>query len=339
MSSKRLSLNPLQGCYSISGDEILLHIEACDTIRSAATEQGFTERHRFVMDGRSDWSEVFEVSQALSLFGDKRLIDISIPTGKPGRQGAEAILQLLTQHSGPAADTVFLLQLPRLDRSTRSSKWAKALESQSQWLEVPTINKGQLPNWLQQRAQQNQQHLDNDALHWFSQQVEGNLLAAHQELQKMSLLYPTGTLNLEQVQAAVLNVARYNVFDLREAMLVGDAKRALTILHGLRGEGEALPLVLWAIGDEIRLLASLSALQQSGGNIQQALRSQRVFGPREQHLMRCLQRIPPQVWPAAVRHAHEVDQIIKGLHVSGSLDDPWEEAARLCLRIALAPSL
>lgn len=337
MSSLRLPLTPLHSCYSISGDEILLHIEACDAVRAAATEQGFIERHRFVMDGRSDWSEVFEVSQALSLFGDKRLIDISIPTGKPGRQGAEAILQLVAHYTGPATDNAFLFQLPRLDRSTRSSKWAKALESQSQWLEVPTVNKNQLPNWLQQRAQQNQQRFDTEALHWFSQQVEGNLLAAHQEIQKMALLYPEGTLDLSQVQAAVLNVARYNVFDLREAMLLGDAKRALTILHGLRGEGEALPLVLWAIGDEIRLLASLSALQQSGGNLQHALRAQRVFGPREQQLMRCLQRIPPQAWPAAVRHAHEVDQIIKGLPVSGCLENPWEEAARLCLRIALAP--
>lgn len=336
MSTTRLSLDPLQSCYCISGDEILLHIEACDAIRAAATQQGFIERHRFVMDGRSDWSEVFETTQALSLFGDKRLIDISIPTGKPGRQGADALQQLLERYSGPATDTVFLFQLPRLDRNTRSSKWAKALETQSQWLEVPTINKNQLPNWLQQRAQHNQQRFDNEALQWLSQQVEGNLLAAHQELQKMALLYPSGPLNLEQVQAAVLNVARYNVFDLREAMLLGDAKRALTILHGLRGEGEALPLVLWAIGDEIRLLASLSALQQSGGNLQQAMRAQRVFGPREQQLMRCLQRIPPKTWPAAVRHAHEVDQLIKGLHVSGSLDNPWEEAARLCLRIALA---
>lgn len=336
MFNTRLSLTPLQSFYSISGDEILLHIEACDAIRLAASQQGFTERHRFIMDGRSDWSEVFETSQALSLFGDKRLIDISIPTGKPGRQGSEAIQQLIEQHNKTAVDTVFLLQLPRLDRATRSSKWAKALEKQSQWLEVPTINKNQLPNWLQQRAQQNQQQFNNDALHWFSQQVEGNLLAAHQEIQKIALLYPTGTLNLEQVQAAVLNVARYNVFDLREAMLQGDAKRALTILHGLRGEGEALPLVLWAIGDEIRLLASLSALQQSGGNLSHALRAQRVFGPREQHIMRCLQRTPPKVWPTAVRHAHEVDQLIKGLPVPGCLDDPWEEAARLCLRIALA---
>ena len=336
MATTRLSLTPLQSYYCISGDEILLHVEACDAIRHAATEQGFNERHRFVMDGRSDWTEVFEASQALSLFGDKRLIDISIPTGKPGRQGSEAIVQLVAQQDQPASDTVFLFQLPRLDRSTRSSKWAKALEANSQWLDVPTIYKNQLPNWLQQRTQLNQQQLDTEALHWLSQQVEGNLLAAHQEIQKMALLYPQGMLSLEQVQAAVLNVARYNVFDLREAMLLGDAKRALTILHGLRGEGEALPLVLWAIGDEIRLLAALSALQQSGGNLQNALRAQRVFGPREQQLMRCLQRIAPQAWPAAVRHAHEVDQLIKGLSVPGCLDDPWEEAARLCLRIALA---
>lgn len=335
MPIKNLLNTNLQSCYVVSGDEILLHVEACDALRAAAQQQGYTERHRYVMDGRSDWSEVFEVFQALSLFGDKRLIDISIPTGKPGRNGSEALTRI-SQQLAQTTDTVFLIQLPRLDRATRNSKWAKQLESSSRWVEIPSIDKKQLPQWLQQRIQQQKQRLNNDALYWFAEQVEGNLLAAHQEIQKMGLLYPEGELDLNQVQAAVLNVARYNVFDLRDAMLNGDAKRALTILHGLRGEGEALPLVLWAIGDEIRTLAALSAVQQSKGDLNQALREQRVFGVREKQLRHCLQRLPATMWPAAVRHAHEVDRLIKGLKTPGCLDDPWEEAARLCLRVALA---
>lgn len=335
MPIKNLHTTNLHPCYVISGDEILLHVEACDAIRAAALQQGYTERHRYVMDGRSDWSEVFEVCQALSLFGDKRLIDISIPTGKPGRNGGDA-LSRISQQLDQISDTVFLIQLPRLDRATRNSKWAKQLETTSRWIDIPSIDKKQLPQWLQQRIQQQKQRLNNEALYWLAEQVEGNLLAAHQEIQKMGLLYPEGELDLNQVQAAVLNVARYNVFDLRDAMLSGDAKRALTILHGLRGEGEALPLVLWAIGDEIRILAALSAIQQSGGDLNQAMREQRVFGAREKQLRHCLQRLPASRWPAAVRHAHEVDRLIKGLKNPGSLDDPWEEAARLCLRIALA---
>ncbi|WP_269901572.1 DNA polymerase III subunit delta [Paenalcaligenes faecalis] len=334
LSSQSLQ-KPLQPCYVISGDEILLHVEACDALRAAAIQQGYTERHRFVMDGRSDWSAVFEVCQALSLFGDKRFIDISIPAGKPGRSGSDALNRLSSQFSS-TGDNVFLIQLPRLDRATRNAKWAKQLESTSQWVDIPSIDKKQLPQWLQQRTQSQKQRLHPEALLWLADQVEGNLLAAHQEIQKMGLLYPEGELSLLQVQAAVLNVARYNVFDLRDAMLNGDAKRALTVLHGLRGEGEALPLVLWAIGDEIRILAALSAIQQSGGDLNQAFREQRVFGAREKQLRHCLQRLSASIWPPAVRHAHEVDRLIKGLKNPGGMDDPWEEAARLCLRIALA---
>ena len=333
---KGLQLNPLHSCYVVSGDEILLHTEACDAIRVQAQTQGFTERHRFSLDGRSYWHEIIELNQSMSLFGDKKLIDIQLAGGKPGRLGAAAIVDLCAQFRSQATDVVFLFQLPYLDRSTKQSKWAKSLASHSQWLDVPLITKNQLPQWLQQRAQQNQQRFDNEALQWLSQQVEGNLLAAHQEIQKMSLLYPHGELNVAQVQAAVLNVARYNVFDLREAMLSGQAQRALHILHGLRAEGVALALVLWAIGDEIRLLALLAALQQSGSPLQSTLRAERVFGAREQLLLQCLKRVPATSWPAAVRHAHEVDKLIKGLAVPGSLNDPWEEAARLCLRVALA---
>lgn len=329
--------NSLHFCYVVSGDEILLHTEACDTIRAQAQQQDYTERHRFIMDGRSDWSEVFEQAQALSLFGDKRLIDISIPTGKPGRNGSEALSQIIEQFSQtPAGDNLFLIQLPRLDKSSRDAKWAKQLRATSKWIEVPTITKQQLPQWLQQRTQQQNQRLNTEALQWLVDQVEGNLLAAHQEIQKMGLLYPEGELDLKQVQAAVLNVARYSIFDLREAMMVGDAKRALNILHGLRGEGEALPLVLWAVGDEIRILAALSAIEQSGGDLNQAMRTQRIFGARENHIRQCLRRLPASTWPAAIRHVHEVDRMIKGLKTPGYLTDPWEETARLCLRIALA---
>lgn len=335
--SKLPTVSPLAACYVLSGDELLLLTEAADQIRQTAIEQGFVERHRFEMDARSDWSEVFEVCQSLSLFGDRKLIDIRIPTGKPGRSGADALQRLRQLVPSPAPeDTLILIQLPRLDRATRNAKWATELSKYAQWIDIPSIGKKQLSQWLQQRVQQNQQQLDKDALDWFSDQVEGNLLAAHQEIQKMSLLYPAGTLNLKQVQAAVLNVARYNLFDLREAMLLGQARRALTILHGLQGEGEALPLILWAIGDEIRALAALSAVDQSGGNLNQALRQQRIFGPREQQIRHCLQRVPAAAWPAAVRHAHELDRLIKGLTNPGAMHDPWEEAARLCLRIALA---
>src|SRR5690606_21215323 len=175
----------------------------------------------------------------------------------------------------------------------------------------------------------------SDTLAWMADKVEGNLLAAFQEIQKLGLLYPAGRISAEEVRRAVLDVARYDVFDLRDAMLAGQSKRALTILQGLRGEGVALPLVLWAVGDEIRLLARLAHLQTSGGDVAGEMRRNRVFGPREQGLRRTLARVPAAAWRAAVQHAHEIDRLVKGLKVPGLLNDPWDELARLLLRITV----
>lgn len=328
---------PLAQCFVLCGDEILLQVESADTIRARAREQGYVERHRFDMDGRSDWSPVFATTQAVSLFGDKQLIEISIPGGKPGKAGADAIQEICTQLSNQQMpDSLFILQLPRLDRATRNSKWAQSLANQAVWVDVPLVERRALPNWIQQRLKRQQQQAEPEALEWLAEKVEGNLLAAFQEIAKLALLYPEGALSLENVQTAVLNVARYNIFDLRDAMLAGQAQRALTILRGLQGEGEALPLVLWAVGDEVRLLARLALLQANGGDVSGALRQNRVFGPREQLLRQTLQRVPARAWPPALKHAHEIDRLIKGLAPADLLDDAWEEMARLTLRIALA---
>ncbi|MCQ9616851.1 DNA polymerase III subunit delta [Paenalcaligenes niemegkensis] len=327
----------LAQCYVVCGDEVLLQTESTDAIRSAARKQGYVERNSFVFDGRADWSPVFAASQSVSLFGDKHTIEISLPAGKPGKTGSDALLriaEMLTSNGAP--DSLFIFQLPRLDRSTRNSKWAQAIERTAVWVDVPVIERRALGNWIQVRLARQQQRADRETLEWLCEKVEGNLLAAHQEIAKLSLLYPEGELSLEEVQRAVLNVARYNIFDLRDAMLGGNAERALTILRGLEGEGEALPLVLWAVGDEIRLLARLSQAQAAGHDISAELRRNRVFGNREQLLRQTLQRVPARAWPPALQHAHDVDRIIKGLHPAGRLDDAWEEAARLTLRVALA---
>lgn len=325
----------LDGVYVISGDEPLLVTEALDALRALAGRAGYAERTSLVMDARSDWGAVTGATRNISLFGDRRLIELKIPGGKPGKTGADTLTALVQQFaSGALTDTFLTISLPRLDRATRSAKWATALQQGGVFIEVPTIGRPQLPVWIGHRLARQGQQLERESLEWMSDKVEGNLLAAHQEILKLGLLYPEGPITPDQVREAVLNVARYDVFSLRDAMLSGDAERALRILAGLRAEGEGLPLVLWAVGDEIRLLARLADIQADGRDVSAAMRQHRVFGSREQLLRQALRRLPARIWPVAVQHAHDVDRLIKGLKVAGRLDDPWEELARLVLRVA-----
>ncbi|MGB6242501.1 MAG: DNA polymerase III subunit delta [Castellaniella sp.] len=323
----------LPPCTVLSGDEILLLTEAADAFRAAATRLGCSERTHLMMDARSNWSEALMAARNTSLFGDLRMVEISLPTGKPGKTGADTLQSLSNMAAqGQLPDVRILIRLPALDWATQKAKWVQTLKQQTTWIEVPTIARAALPRWIAGRLARQDHTADPDTLAWLSDKVEGNLLAAHQEIQKLALLHPAGLLTLDQVQAAVLNVARYNIYDLRDAMLAGQADRALTVLSGLRAEGEALPLVLWAVGEEIRILARISADANPDG----ALRGYRIFGPRERLVRQALQRVPARAWPAALRHAHEVDRLIKGIPVPGRLNDPWDELARLVLRVASA---
>ena len=335
--NKASALEPL---YLVSGDETLLVIEACDTLRAAARQAGYTERISLTLDARSDWSTLIAATQSVSLFGDRRLVEVAIPSGKPGKTGSETLLKLADMASSQAlADTIVLISLPRLDKTTRNSKWAQGLFDAGSAIEVATIGRAALPRWIGQRLAQQDQQLDHATLEWMADKVEGNLLAAHQEVQKLGLLYPAGKIDGADVERAVLNVARYDIFGLRDAMLKGETAKALTMLAGLRAEGEALPLVLWAVGDEVRVLARLAASRAAGHDLSAELKRQRVFGPREQLLRQTLDRLPAQTWPSAVQHAHDIDKLIKGLKVPNRLDDPWEELGLLILRIARAKKL
>ncbi len=326
----------LDGLYIVSGDEQLLVIETIDGLRAAALRAGYGERVSLMMDARSDWSALIGATQNVSLFGDRRLVDVALPTGKPGRLGGEALVKLCAMiESDALVDTLVLVSLPRLDKTTRSAKWAMGLAQAGTWVDIANVGRNELPRWIGQRLARQQQQLDTATLEWMADKVEGNLLAAFQEVQKLGLLYPAGKIEAGDVERAVLNVARYDVFGLRDSMLAGNAAKAMTMLAGLRAEGEALPLVLWAIGEEVRVLARLSAAQAAGQDMHAEMRRQRIFGPREQLLRKTLSRVPPHAWPAAVQHAHDIDRLIKGLKVPGRLDDPWEELGRLALRIAI----
>ncbi|MGE8655732.1 MAG: DNA polymerase III subunit delta [Achromobacter sp.] len=330
--------NRLAPLYTVSGDEPLLVTEAVDALRAAGRAAGYTERLSMVMDARSDWSAVVAATQSVSLFGDRRILELKIPTGKPGKSGADTLARLAEQAEKQAdnPDTLILVALPRLDKATRESRWMQALNRGGMTVDIASVERARLPAWVGQRLARQNQRTDNATLQWMADKVEGNLLAAHQEIQKLGLLYPEGQLAAEDVERAVLNVARYDVFGLRDAMLAGDIARTIRMIDGLRAEGEALPLVLWAVGEEIRLLARVAQARSLGQDANALMRRLRIFGTHERLALQALGRVRPDVWPAAVQHAHEVDRLIKGLSVPGRLSDPWEEMTRLALRVAAA---
>lgn len=320
----------LAALYVIAGDEHLLVQEATDHLRATARAQGFSEREVFTVGRSFDWSQVQLANQSLSLFGDRKIIELRLPTGKPGKEGSKALQEYIAHLND---DTLTLVTLPRLDRATRESAWASALMSAGNWVDITTVERSQLSQWIAARLTKQLQHTTPEALEFIANRVEGNLLAAHQEIQKLALLYPTGTLSTEQVHAAVLNVARYDVFKLGEAMLAGDSPRLLRMLEGLQGEGEAPVLVLWAITEEIRTLAKIQQGQRAGKTLPQLLRENRVWGNRERLIPTALQRCSPNKIRAALGHAALLDRTSKGLRSSQLHSDIWVELRQLVLKI------
>ena len=240
---------PLAPLYLLHGDEPLLVIEAADTIRLTARRQGFTEREVIVAGTGFRWDDLFLAAGNLSLFGETKLIDLRIPSGKPGREGSEA-LQRYCQILG--SGTVTLITLPELDWQAKKAAWVTALSQAGVALECNAPPLTRLPQWLAERLARQQQTASRAGLEFIAAHVEGNLLAAHQEIQKLGLLYPAGEISLAQIEAAVLNVARYDVSDLRDALKNRDTVRAVRTLEGLQAEGAAPPLVLWVLANEAR---------------------------------------------------------------------------------------
>ena len=326
----------LRSLYTVHGDEPLLAQEAADAIRAAARAAGFAERKVFTVSGAHfDWSGVQGASQAMSLFADRQLIEIRIPGGKPGKDGSEA-LQRYCEHL--ADDVLTLVQLPRLDRQQQSSAWFGALDAAGVMLRVDAVERRELPSWLVRRlSAQGQRVEDGEAgqrtLAFFADRVEGNLLAAHQELQKLSLLYAQGPLSFDQVEAAVMNVARYDVFKLGEAVLAGQVARALRMLDGLRAEGEAAVLVHWTLAEDIRALKRVREATAQGRPLAVALREQRAWGVKEKHYERALPQLADHELAYLVEAAQVCDGIVKGLKHPGWPYDAWDALRRLVLMV------
>ena len=317
----------LQPVYVVYGDEPLLVIEAADAIRSAARRQGFDEREVLTALPGFNWSDLAHAAGNMSLFGGRTLLDLRIPTGKPGREGSAALQDYCAR---PSPDALLLVTLPGLDWSEEKAAWLKALTEAGAAVKLVPPGLNDLPAWIGGRLARQQQRAGNEALRFIAERVEGNLLAAHQEILKLGLLHPAGEVSLEQVRDAVLNVARYDLDGLREALLAGDVVRLTRTLDGLRQEGEAPPLVLWALTEEVRALAQIKVALQSGQSVDAAFKEARVWGARQGLLRRALQRVEVRASLAALRHAAQIDRLIKGL---GGASDVWDEFLRLGLRL------
>jgi DNA polymerase III subunit delta len=326
----------LKPLYLVHGDEPLLAQEACDLIRASARAAGFDERKVFNVSGAHfDWSSVLGAAQEMSLFAQRQLIEIRMPSGKPGKDGSEA-LQRYVEHLSD--DVLTLVQCPRLDGQQTKSAWFAALEAAGLAVRVDPVERAALPAWIAQRlARQGQRVMDGDAgqqtLAFFADRVEGNLLAAHQEIQKLGLLHPRGELGFEQVESAVLNVARYDVFKLGEAVLGGKVARALRMLDGLRAEGEAAVLVHWTLAEDIRALKHVKDAVGDGKPLPLALREARVWGPREKLFERALPLLSPPVLDQLVRAASVCDGLVKGLKHPDWPADPWDALRALMLSL------
>jgi DNA polymerase-3 subunit delta len=316
---------------TVASDEALLAQEAQDAIRAAARAVGYSEREVLQADARFDWSRLAQATQGLSLFAERRIVDLRLPTGKPGLAGAAA-LEALAQNL--ADDTLMMIALPRLDRRARETRWVSALERAGILLEIDSVDRGRLPRWIGERLARQRQSAAEDALVFIAERVEGNLLAAHQEIAKLGLLYPAGELTLAQVADSVLNVARYDVFQLPLAMLAGDAPRVQKTMAGLRAEGEAIPLVLWAITEELRMLIRVKSQVDAGRPFAMAARENRLWGPRERLVERALGRIDVGRLGRAVARAATVDRLAKGLRAPRADSDPWLELTDLALELA-----
>ena len=332
----------LKSLYTVHGDEPLLQQEALDAIRAAARSQGYSERSAHTVSGAHfDWSAVLAAGGSMSLFADKQIIEIRIPSGKPGKDGSIALQQLAeAARDNDAVLTIVLL--PRLDKATKTGAWFAALDSYGITLEVQPVERSALPAWIAQRLaavglKVEPGEAGQHSLQFFADRVEGNLLAAHQEIQKLALLFPAaaqaGVLTFEQIESAVLNVARYDVFKLSESVLAGHPERVQRMLDGLQAEGEAEVLVHYTLAEDIRALKRVKDAMGQGRPLPMALRENRIWGAKERLFERVLPRLSGAALAELLQSAHTVDGIVKGLKQPDWPASGWQALHRLALQL------
>ncbi len=316
----------VQPLYTVYGAETLLAIEAADRIRAAARAAGYSEREVLSAEAGFNWADLRMASRSLSLFGSRRLIELRIPTGKPGTEGAAAIEGYLRQLP---PDTVTLVVLPEMDWRAVKAAWFAALDASGVLVTANLVARADLPHWIGERLAAQGQNADEATLRFIADRVEGNLLAARQEVEKLALLCPPGAISFTDVEQAVLDVARYDPFALGEALFAGDIAFLARMLRGLEAEGIAAPVALWALADEVRTVAGVAAGLARGQNEATVFKAARLWGPRQARVARAARSVPLTVLEDALIAAAQIDLIVKGL----KRGDAWRELGRLALAL------
>lgn len=319
------SLAPI---YIISGDEPLLLQECCDQIINHAKQQGYTERDVMHVERSFDWNQLLAASNTLSLFSEKRIIDLRMPSPKPGKEGGKILQQLAED---PPPDTLVLIRAGKLDSAAQKTKWVKTLTTAGVFIQVWPLSIEQLPQWLATRMRARDLQCSPAGLQLLADRVEGNLLAAQQEIDKLGLLHAAGSQLTEQdIEEAVVISSRYDVFRLVDACLAGQSQQIYRIVNTLKQEGIDAILVLWALARECRMLARISFQQSQGQSLSGLLRQERVFDRRQGIVTSALQRGTPRLFQYLLQQARAIDEMIKG----GQPGNVWDALTRLSFRLA-----
>lgn len=312
--------------YFIHGDEILLANECADAIRAAARAQGYSERQVFSVEAGFDWNSLLAASDSLSLFAERRILELRLPSGKPGKDGTQILRDYAER---PPADTLLLIVSGKLESAARRSQWALALDQAGVSVAIWPVEVAQLPGWIDQRMRAHGMRASRDALQLIAERVEGNLLAAAQEIEKLYLLHGAGDLDVDAIAELVADNARHDVFGLVDAALAGDAAHVQRILTGLRAEGVDPVLVLWALAREIRALTAMARELQDSG-LPQVLAAHRIWDKRKPLVSAVLKRIRGRHWWQLLQRCARLDRVIKG-RAAGST---WDELLQLSLSLA-----
>ncbi len=328
----------LRGPYVVFGDELLLVNEALDQIRSAAAAAGYSTREPHQAERGFDWSALLGSSRELSLFGERKLLELRVPSGKPGRDGAAALLELA---SAASDDLLLVLVLPRLDAATQKADWFVRLSAAGTALRIDSVEPAQLGGWMRERLARHGLRLPagdtgQACLDLLVARTEGNLLAAHQEVEKLALLCEPGELDAARVEQMVQDAARYSVFRLGEAILAGDVARLLRMLDGLEGEGVSPVLAHWTLAEELRAWMRMRQGLDAGDAFAALARANRIWGPRERLLQRALPRLGGALIEGLLLRALNCDRAIKGLRPPGVPHAPWASVRHLALAMAQA---
>jgi len=320
---------PLLPCYLVTGDEHLLVQEILDAIRAAARAQGFGTRDLFVQTTGFDWSELSAAGGNMSLFAERQIIELRLPTGKPGVKGSAAIAEFA---ANAGEDILFIVSAPKLDRNAAKAKWASALDQQGAVVQVWPVSPRDLPGWINARMKQAGLQPDRDAVQLIADRVEGNLLAAQQEIEKLRLLHGEGSITAENVDAAVADSSRFDVYKLVDAAVGGNPSRALRILNGVRSEGVEPVIVMWALIRELRTLANLADSIRNGTDLSSAMRQARVWQNRQGLVRACIGRHQSGDFYTLLKRSRDADAAAKGQMRA----DPWQLATDIVLDLASA---